>query len=161
MCNAVALHDLGHTGGIAPVPIGQHQSGLHGRGSDGDKGHGSRCHLRQMLARDGTRRLLGGRAPGFDCVVDLVDWRALVRLAMGGSAGWYRAWAAGEWRSADPVPLFALFMANAVSLGRVARPHGPARWAGRLLHWARRNNRNGSRRNIAYHYDLGNDFYSL
>ncbi|OAH42659.1 cyclopropane-fatty-acyl-phospholipid synthase [Sphingobium yanoikuyae] len=110
---------------------------------------------------DGTRRMLGGRAPGFDCVVDLVDWRALVRLAMGGSAGWYRAWAAGEWRSADPVPLFALFMANAVSLGRVARPHGPARWAGRLLHWARRNNRNGSRRNIAFHYDLGNDFYSL
>lgn len=110
---------------------------------------------------DGTRRLLGGRAPGPQCEVDLQSWRALVRLAIGGSAGWYRAWAAGEWDSPDPVPLFALFMRNAVTLGRAARPRGPGRWIGRLAHWARRNSRVGSRHNIAYHYDLGNDFYSL
>jgi cyclopropane-fatty-acyl-phospholipid synthase len=30
-----------------------------------------------------------------------------------------------------------------------------------LLHWARRNSRAGSRHNIAFHYDLGNDFYRL
>ncbi|MFZ2997184.1 class I SAM-dependent methyltransferase [Sphingobium sp.] len=110
---------------------------------------------------DGTRRLLGGRAPGPHCEVDLVRWRALVRLATGGSAGWYRAWAAGEWTSPDPVPLFALFMTNAVLLGKVARPNGPGRWIGRAAHWARRNSRTGSRHNIAYHYDLGNDFYRL
>ncbi|WP_062734080.1 SAM-dependent methyltransferase [Sphingobium abikonense] len=108
---------------------------------------------------DGTRRLLGGRAAGPDCVVHLHSWRALVRLATGGSAGWYRAWAAGEWASPDPVPLFALFMRNAVSLGQVARPQGPTRWIGRLWHWLRRNSRAGSRQNIAFHYDLGNDFY--
>ncbi|MDO7835239.1 cyclopropane-fatty-acyl-phospholipid synthase family protein [Sphingobium sp. HBC34] len=110
---------------------------------------------------DGTRRLLGGRAAGPACVVDLHDWRALIRLASGGSAGWYRAWAAGQWSSPDPVPLFALFMANAAALGRAARPRGPARWIGRFAHWARRNSRSGSRHNIAYHYDLGNDFYTL
>lgn len=99
--------------------------------------------------------------PGPHCEVHLVRWRALLRLAAGGSAGWYRAWAAGEWTSPDPVPLFALFMQNAVALGQVARPHGPARWLGRLLHWTRRNNHAGSRHNIAYHYDLGNDFYRL
>jgi cyclopropane-fatty-acyl-phospholipid synthase len=110
---------------------------------------------------DGTRRLLGGRAPGPECEVHLLHWRALLRLATGGSSGWYRAWAAGEWTSPDPVPLFALFMANAVALGKAARPRGPARWAGRLTHWARRNSRAGSRHNIAFHYDLGNDFYRL
>lgn len=110
---------------------------------------------------DGTRRLLGGRRDGPACVVHLHRWRALVRLASGGSAGWYRAWAAGEWSSPDPVPLFALFMRNAAALGRTARPNGPARWAGRLWHWARRNNPAGARHNIAYHYDLGNDFYAL
>jgi cyclopropane-fatty-acyl-phospholipid synthase len=31
----------------------------------------------------------------------------------------------------------------------------------RLRHWLRSNTRRGSRRNIAYHYDLGNDFYRL
>jgi cyclopropane-fatty-acyl-phospholipid synthase len=110
---------------------------------------------------DGTSRLLGGRADGPACIVDLHSWRALVRLASGGSTGWYRAWAAGEWSSPDPVPLFALFMCNAAALGRVARARGPARWIGRIVHWVRRNSRTGSRENIAYHYDLGNDFYSL
>ncbi|WP_327754722.1 cyclopropane-fatty-acyl-phospholipid synthase family protein [Sphingobium sp. SJ10-10] len=110
---------------------------------------------------DGSQRLLGCREPGPECEVHLLRWRALLRLIAGGSAGWYRAWARGEWTSPDPVPLFALFMANAVSLGNVARPRGPARWIGRVVHWARRNSRKGSRRNIAYHYDLGNDFYGL
>ncbi len=110
---------------------------------------------------DGTMRLLGGRAPGPSCSVDLRRWRALIRLVLGGSAGWYRAWAAGEWASPDPVPLFALFTANARSLGKVARPHGPMRWLGRVVHALRRNDKRGSRRNIAFHYDLGNDFYSL
>jgi cyclopropane-fatty-acyl-phospholipid synthase len=110
---------------------------------------------------DGTQRLLGFRAPGPECEVHLLRWRALLRLIAGGSAGWYRGWARGEWTSPDPVPLFALFMANAVPLGDVARPRGPARWIGVLMHWARRNSRKGSRRNIAFHYDLGNDFYAL
>ena len=115
----------------------------------------------QATLPDGTTRILGGRADGPVCEVRLVRWRALIRLIAGGSAGWYRAWAAGEWSSPDPVPLFELFMANAVTLGNVARPNGPARWVGQLIHWVRRNDRKGSRRNIAYHYDLGNDFYSL
>jgi cyclopropane-fatty-acyl-phospholipid synthase len=110
---------------------------------------------------DGTFRILGGRAPGPECDVNLVRWRALIRLATGGSAGWYRAWAAGEWSSPDPVPLFALFMANSRLLGDVARPRGPSRWLGKALHFIRRNSRSGSRRNIAFHYDLGNDFYAL
>lgn len=110
---------------------------------------------------DGSRRLLGCRAAGPECEVHLLRWRALLRLITGGSAGWYMAWARGEWTSPDPVPLFELFMANAVALGNVARPAGPARWMGQAMHWARRNSRKGSRRNIAYHYDLGNDFYGL
>ncbi|GLV21082.1 cyclopropane-fatty-acyl-phospholipid synthase [Sphingobium sp. TomMM35A] len=110
---------------------------------------------------DGTIRMLGGRAAGPACEVRLVRWRALLRLIAGGSAGWYRAWAAGEWSSPDPVPLFELFMANAMTLGNVARPNGPGRWFAALAHHLRRNNRRGSRRNIAYHYDLGNDFYGL
>jgi cyclopropane-fatty-acyl-phospholipid synthase len=110
---------------------------------------------------DGTMRLLGGRAPGPACTVDLRRWRALIRLGLGGSSGWYRAWAAGEWASPDPVQLFALFTANARNLGKAARPQGPGRWLGCAVHALRRNNKRGSRRNIAFHYDLGNDFYRL
>jgi len=109
---------------------------------------------------DGTYRVLGGRADGFACRVDVTDWRALVRLATGGSAGWYQAWEKGEWTSPDPVPLFALFMANAVPLGEVGRAKGPWRLAARAMHWLNRNTRAQAQRNIAAHYDLGNDFYA-
>lgn len=108
---------------------------------------------------DGTRRLLGGRAPGFLAKVTITDWRALLRLAIGGSVGWYQAWAAGEWASPDPVPLFALFMANGETLGETGRAKGPWRLAVRARHWLNRNTRVQAERNIHAHYDLGNDFY--
>lgn len=109
---------------------------------------------------DGTRRLLGGRAEGPVAIVDMRRWRALMRLATGGSVGWYEAWAAGDWDSPDAVPLFALFMANRVALGRSARSNGMAKLGARLWHRLRHNDRAGARRNIAAHYDLGNDFYA-
>jgi len=109
---------------------------------------------------DGSHRLLGGRAPGPLAVVDLRRWRALVRLARGGSVGWYEGWRDGDWWSADPVPLFDLFMRNRRSLGRSARSGGVTRLLARVGHARRRNDRPGARRNIAAHYDLGNDFYA-
>ena len=92
-------------------------------------------------------------------MVRLHDWRALVRLAASGSVGWYKAWAKGEWSSPDPVPLFDLFMRNAVSLGEAARAKGAWRLVNRLAHALRDNDRARAKANIAHHYDLGNDFY--
>ncbi|MCF8708498.1 class I SAM-dependent methyltransferase [Rhizorhapis sp. SPR117] len=110
---------------------------------------------------DGSTRILGGRGQGPICEVRLNSWRALVRVVSAGSAGWYRAWAAGEWESPDPVPLFDLFMRNAQTLGGVARARGIKRLFARCMHWLRRNSRRRARLNIAFHYDLGNDFYAL
>jgi cyclopropane-fatty-acyl-phospholipid synthase len=108
---------------------------------------------------DGSRVVLGGRAPGFTGEIHLKDWRGLLRLATGGSSGWYQAWEAGEWTSPDPVPLFALFAVNGASLGEIGRAKGPWRWGARLFHWLNRNTRAQAQRNIHAHYDLGNDFY--
>ena len=108
---------------------------------------------------DGTARLLGGRAPGPVAIVAVHRWRALRRLVTAGSVGWYRSWADGDWSSPDPVPLFDLFMRNAVPLGQVARPGGVTRLALRAWHALRRNTPGRARDNIAAHYDLGNDFY--
>lgn len=108
---------------------------------------------------DGSMRTLGGRAPGPAASLIIHRWRALVRLLLGGSIGWYEAWGAGEWDSADRPAVFAAFSANAVTLGRAGRARGPLRWAQAWWHRRRRNSRAGSRRNIAAHYDLGNDFY--
>ena len=108
----------------------------------------------------GEDRRLGFRAKGPTAVVRLSSWLALVRLATSGSVGWYKAWALGEWSSPDPVKVFELFSANAVSLGEVGRAKGPFRLINTLAHRLRDNGRNKARENIAAHYDLGNDFYS-
>jgi cyclopropane-fatty-acyl-phospholipid synthase len=108
---------------------------------------------------DGSTRLLGGRADGFAAEIDLRDWRALLRLSISGSVGWYQAWEAGEWTSPDAVPLFALFMANGEALGETGRAKGPFRLAARLAHSLNRNTKAGAQKNIHAHYDLGNDFY--
>ena len=114
-----------------------------------------------ILARlpDGSVRMLGGREPGFAGEIEVRDWRALIRFAVGGSAGFYQAWEAGEWTSPDPVPLFALFSRNGEALGETGRAKGPYRVAARFAHWLNRNTAAGAERNIHAHYDLGNDFY--
>src|SRR5437868_79053 len=108
----------------------------------------------------GERRLLGFHGKGPKAVVHLSSWLALVRLATSGAVGWYKAWTLGEWSSPDPVAVFELFAANAVALGEVGRAKGPFRWLNALAHRLRDNAPATARRNIAAHYDLGNDFYS-
>jgi cyclopropane-fatty-acyl-phospholipid synthase len=108
---------------------------------------------------DGSKRFLGGRAPGPVPIVHLHSWRALARLIASGSVGWYKAWEQGEWSSPDPVPLFDLFMRNGESLGDTGRAKGLFRLVNRLAHRFRDNDKQGARENISHHYDLGNDFY--
>ncbi len=145
--------------GIGPHWLARLAAGGFGRVLDRiDRGLASGS-LEVTLPTGGTR-MLGGRTPGFTASVELCQWNALVRLATGGSVGWYQAWEAGEWASADPVTLCALFMANADTLGSTARARGPWRLAMRALHALRRNTHGGALRNIHAHYDLGNDFYA-
>lgn len=115
----------------------------------------------EAMLPDGSRRRVGFHAPGAVAVVEIMSWMALVRLATSGSVGWYKAWTLGEWTSPDPVPLFELFAANAVSLRDTARAKGPARWINAAAHRLRDNAPRRARDNIAAHYDLGNDFYSV
>jgi cyclopropane-fatty-acyl-phospholipid synthase len=109
---------------------------------------------------DGSQRQLGGRGPGPIAEMNIRQWRALLRIGMSGSVGLYQGWAAKEWDSPDPVQIFDLFVRNRKTLGNSARASAPARLAMRVLHWMRRNSKAGSRRNIEFHYDLGNDFYT-
>ena len=109
---------------------------------------------------DGRQRRLGGRDPGFAAEIELIDWHALLRLVTAGSVGWYRAWELGEWRSPDPVTLFAAYMDNVEGMGRAARANGPWRYAMRAAQKLRRNTRGGALRNTRDHHDLGNDFYA-
>ncbi|WOE73816.1 cyclopropane-fatty-acyl-phospholipid synthase family protein [Alterisphingorhabdus coralli] len=109
---------------------------------------------------DGTHRVLGRRGEGPKAEIALTSWRALLRLGQSGSVGWYKAWELGEWHSPDPVPIFDLFTRNRVALGNAARASGLAHLANRIAHLFRSNSKSGAQKNIAFHYDLGNDFYA-
>jgi cyclopropane-fatty-acyl-phospholipid synthase len=92
-----------------------------------------------------------------------VDEPAFYRaVAAQGSVGAGEAYIAGHWRCDDLVALVRLLVRNRALLdgmeSGLARLGG---WALRRWHALRRNTREGSRRNIAAHYDLGNDFFAL
>ena len=83
-------------------------------------------------------------------------------LAGNGSVGAAEAWMDGAWECDDLVGLVRLLVRNRDLLDAMER--GPARLGGlamRALHALRRNTREGARRNIAAHYDLGNPFFRL
>jgi cyclopropane-fatty-acyl-phospholipid synthase len=115
----------------------------------------------QATLPDGSFRLLGNPDNGPVAICELKNWRPLIRLVTTGSVGWYRSWAEGEWTSPDPVPIFDLFMRNRHPLGELGRAQGPLRFFNLIWHAFRRNSRANARKNIAFHYDLGNDFYEL
>lgn len=83
-------------------------------------------------------------------------------VARNGSVGAAEAYMDGLWQCNDLVGLVQQLVRNRDLLDRMET--GPARlggWAMRTLHALRRNTREGARRNIAAHYDLGNEFFSL
>lgn len=87
------------------------------------------------------------------------DRRFFRRIATRGKVGIGESYTAGEWDSDDLVSLFELLLRNASG---AAERHARVR---RLLEARPRLNRRngllGARRNIAYHYDLGNDLFEL
>jgi cyclopropane-fatty-acyl-phospholipid synthase len=94
--------------------------------------------------------------------IEVLDPRFWGELAFGGSIGAGEAYMAGYWRCDDLTGLVRILLQNREVLdgmeGGLARLTAPLQKA---LHWANRNTRSGSRRNIAAHYDLGNDFFAL
>ena len=114
----------------------------------------------EVTLPDGAVRFLGGRGAGPAAQAEIRHWNALLRLARHGSVGCYEGWVAGDWDSIAPVALFELFVRNRSSLGNAARASGSARLAGKVAHQFKRNSKTGAKRNIEFHYDLGNDFYS-
>ena len=99
--------------------------------------------------------------PGPEAVMVIHNWRAASRLMTGGDVGFAEGYIAGDWSSPDLVALIAVAAENVVHLQEVMDGFAPVRLFNRVRHLFRPNSRKGSRRNIAFHYDLGNDFYRL
>jgi cyclopropane-fatty-acyl-phospholipid synthase len=103
-----------------------------------------------------------GPGEGIAASITVHDPSFYADVAFGGSVGAAEAYMRGAWSTDDLTALLRLMIRNLPILddmeGGLALLTAPLR---RAAHWLRRNSRSGSRRNIAAHYDLGNDFFRL
>lgn len=97
--------------------------------------------------------------PGPDAVLILHRYRALRRLVFGGDVGFAEAYMKGDWTTPDLTALIELVARNGSEI--VDRMAGslPSRALNWISHRLHANTKAGSRRNIEFHYDLGNEFY--
>lgn len=107
---------------------------------------------------EGERILFSGCQSGPQAVVAVHSWRCLWRLMSSGELGIAEAYSAGEWSSPNLVALLKLACSNTEMIAPPKFLRMPQCWSN-LCHAMNRNTRRGSRRNIAAHYDLGNEFY--
>ena len=121
----------------------------------------SHGHLELQLP-GGSKREFVGDQPGPAARWVIRDANAFKRIIARGDIGFAEAYMAGEWETPRLVELLRLLDLNRDAINNVQGGRWYSMAADWLLHhWQRRNTRSGSRDNIAYHYDLGNDFYRL
>jgi cyclopropane-fatty-acyl-phospholipid synthase len=115
-----------------------------------------------VVMPDGTRAAFGDPGATMSAEIHIHDREAIVRFLMGGETGGGEAYVDGLWSSPDLAGLLRLAALNREAL---ALSEGwfriPLQMARTLAHRRHRNTKENARRNIAAHYDLGNDFYRL
>jgi cyclopropane-fatty-acyl-phospholipid synthase len=105
---------------------------------------------------DGSARSFGAGEP---VRLDIRDRRFFRRLATRGKVGLGESYTAEEWETDDLVRFFELLLRN--NDAAVARHPGVRRFFDLRPRLNRRNGLVRARRNVAYHYDLGNDLFEL
>ena len=119
----------------------------------------------ELVIQDGdtTHRFGGGDvsiAPSATVVIH--EQHAYSRILTGGTMGAAEAYIDGDWSTEQLTDVTRVFSANIPILEAMKHKQNWFIKAGvKLAHAARKNSVSGSRENIAAHYDLGNEFFSL
>src|SRR5688572_27033529 len=118
----------------------------------------------RVVEADGHEFTVGRRSADFDvgCTLHIDHPQTWADVAFGGTVGAGEAYIRGLWHCDDLTNLVRIFVANRDRMNGIDSGWAlPSRPLLKLFHWMNRNSRNGSARNIAAHYDLGNEFYEL
>lgn len=115
-----------------------------------------------VVMPDGSARTFGEAASNQSAEIRIHDSAATLRMFLAGDTGAGEAYMDGSWSSPDLPALLRLASLNRDALGLSGGWWRlPLRIQKTVAHRARRNTLRQSRKNIAAHYDLGNDFYRL
>ena len=101
-------------------------------------------------------------ADGLSARIEVLDMSFYRQVALGGSIGAAESYMDQYWQANDLCRVIQIFVRNRDLLNSMES--GLAILANQLLkvwHFSNRNSQQGSRRNIAAHYDLGNELFAL
>ncbi|WP_417830502.1 class I SAM-dependent methyltransferase [Thalassospira sp.] len=112
-----------------------------------------------VLPDDDTLHFSGDHETDLRAAIHIHDWQAIRKLATGGDVAFAEAYMDGNWSSPDLTHLMQFAMRNETIVRARLAAGFLARTVARIGHLRNANTLEGSKRNIAYHYDLGNAFY--
>ncbi len=110
---------------------------------------------------DGRRFRAEGRTPGPVGEVLIHDTDIFARLIREGDMGFCEAYLEGGWTTPDLMAFMDLVHQGNEAVYDGFPGIGIVRTFEKMRHWLRGNSRRQAKKNIAHHYDLGNDFYRL
>ena len=115
------------------------------------------------VIEDGVSHVFGRGGDGPHATVQMHHPDAWTAIALGGSLGAGETYMDGLWSTDDLVATVRILLRTSTRLSNLdGSGLGLVRSTLEgVYHRIRRNTKDGSRRNIADHYDLGNDFYQL
>ena len=108
---------------------------------------------------DGACHVFKGEANGPKADLHIHTDAALGRILRDGKMGFCEAFMEGDVTSRSLPALIELAARHDQYLESRLKTNLLRKWGLRLFHRRRQNSKSGSARNIAHHYDLGNDFY--
>ncbi len=120
-------------------------------------------HGRLEIDEGGEVQAFGSGTPDTTVRIRVLDSRFYLRLMLGGSVGAGESYADGDWHTSDLTRLVRIMVANRSALEGLdsAVTRSVKQAFEKFQHWSNANTLTGSRRNIAAHYDLSNEFFRL
>lgn len=115
----------------------------------------------QLALPDGEILTFGRKSPDGPAVLKVHNMAFFNRTLRHGAMGFAESYMDGEWSSPDPAKLLILLNSNMTMLQQSIGKNRFTQWINRIIHILRPNTREGAKRNIHAHYDLGNEFYAL
>lgn len=102
----------------------------------------------------------GQDSPSLEAKIVVRDYSFFTKLLMHSDIGLGESFESQDWTSPQPKNVIRLLIKNRKHLSSTSLVLAwPRRIASIILHWMHSNSLRGSKKNIAAHYDLGNDFF--
>jgi cyclopropane-fatty-acyl-phospholipid synthase len=124
-------------------------------------GHLVRVGCLTVQLPNGDVHTFQGDEPGPNATLIINDPRTIAKTVVSGSLGFSEAYLKGWWDSPTLTEMLELGTANEASWDSMIDGKPWMRFLSKIMHKLRPNTRDGAKRNIADHYDLGNSFYEL